>query len=370
MRVVVDDHALAAILDDRTVDISPDRPLMLDHFLEDAIEIDVDAVADGESVLVGPVMEHIEEAGVHSGDSSCVTPPFSIGSEFVGRLRDQTRRLARGLDVRGLINVQFAVKGERIYVLEVNPRASRTVPFVSKATGVSLARLAAEIMVGKRLDDLLPASPLVPAGEGVPAASGGTDLEPRAVCVKKPVYPFDRFPGEDSVLGPEMKSTGEVMGIDRDLGRSFAKALIADGGRLPEEGGVFLSVRDRDKRAIVFIARQLVDLGFRLLATDGTARLLRMNGMLVERVYKVREEGGPNAVDLIRSGAITLVINTPLGRPSRYDERAIRLAAVDRGVLTITTVPGAAAAVSAIEAARAGELDVVPLQEHLVAAPI
>ncbi|MGD8394448.1 MAG: carbamoyl-phosphate synthase large subunit, partial [Candidatus Eiseniibacteriota bacterium] len=381
MRIVVDDAELAALLDDRSIEISPDRPLMLDQYLEDAVEIDVDAVADGTHVMVGPVMEHIEEAGVHSGDSSCVTPPFSLGGEMLGALRAHTRSLARALEVKGLLNVQFAVKGERIYVLEVNPRASRTVPFVSKATGVPLARLAAEVMVGRTLAEIVARRPAPATTDGAatppddaptlpPDLEPDADLEPRAICVKKPVYPFDRFPGEDTVLGPEMKSTGEVMGIDRDLGRAFAKALIADGGELPRSGGVFLSVRDRDKRAVVFIARRLADLGFELHATDGTARLLAMNGMRVTRVHKVREEGGPDAVDLIRGGVIRLVINTPLGRPSRYDERAIRLAAVERGVLTLTTIPGAAAAVQAIEAARADDFEVMPLQDLPIAAPV
>jgi carbamoyl-phosphate synthase large subunit len=273
---------------------------------------------------------------------------------MVARLREDTRRLALALGVRGLMNVQFAIKNDRIYVLEVNPRASRTVPFISKATGVPFARLAARAQLGEQL-----------------AALGfDPNPEPRGVCVKKPVYPFDRFPGEDTLLGPEMKSTGEVMGIDSDLGRAFAKALLADGGGLPRSGGAFLSVRDRDKRAIVFIAKRLADLGFELLATEGTGRLLRMNGLAVERVYKVREDGSPNAADLIRAGTVSLVINTPLGRPSRYDERAIRLAAVERGILTLTTVPGAAAAVSAIEAVIAGELGVSPLQEHLAPVPV
>ncbi len=348
MRVVVDAQALEALLADPTVVMGPERPLMLDAFLEDAIEVDMDAVADGERVVVGPVLEHIEEAGVHSGDSSCVTPPFSIGDHMAARLRQATRQLALELGVRGLMNVQFAIKGDRLYVLELNPRASRTVPFVSKATGVPLARWAARVMVGESLPESL-----------------APELEPVAVCIKKPVYPFHRFPGEDTLLGPEMKSTGEVMGIGNDLGHAFAKALMADGGRPPERGGAFISVRDRDKRAVVFIAKRLHDLGFELLATEGTGRLLEMNGLPVRRVYKVHEAPDQTAVQAIQAGDVQLVINTPLGRPSRYDERAIRRAALDRGVLCLTTIPGAALAVEAIEALGAGPLEVTALQDTL-----
>jgi carbamoyl-phosphate synthase large subunit len=328
---------------------------MLDAFIEDAIEVDVDAVADGSTVVVGAVMEHIEEAGVHSGDSSCVTPPYSLGEEMVAALREHTRQLALALGVVGLLNVQYAVKGDTILVLEVNPRASRTVPFVAKASGVPLAQIAARVMVGESLDQM-----------GVPGY-----LEPRGVCVKKPVLPFDRFPGEDSVLGPEMRSTGEVMGIDRDLGRAFAKALLADGwsGEPAAGGSVFLSVRDRDKRPAIWIAKRLVELGYELRATTGTARLLSVNGIAAGRVYKVHE-GSPNCVDLIRNGEIQLVINTPLGRPSLYDEKAIRLAALERGVPCVTTIPGAQAAVSAIEALRAGDLGVTALQDGLTAVPL
>ena len=356
MRVVVDENELQAYLATNKAPITADRPLMLDVFIEDAIEVDVDAVADGESVLVGAVMEHIEEAGIHSGDSSCVTPPYSLGDEIVEALRDHTRRLARSLQVVGLINVQYAIKGEQILVLEVNPRASRTVPFVAKATGAPVVELAARVMLGERLEDLRQEHGLE------------VDLEPLSVCVKKPVMPFDRFPGEDVILGPEMRSTGEVMGIDRDLGRAFAKALIADpaGGALPREGAVFLSVRDRDKRSLIWIAKRLRELGFEIKATDGTARLLSLNGIPAERVYKVHE-GSPNCVDLIRSGVIRLVINTPLGRPSRYDEKAIRLAALERGVPCVTTISGAQAALSAIEAlgpGGTGDLQVTALQDR------
>ncbi len=350
MRVIVAPEELAHLLASESVVVTAERPLMLDAFIEDAIEVDVDAVADDETVVVGAILEHIEEAGVHSGDSSCVTPPWSLGEETVAALRDHTRRLAVALNVVGLLNVQYAIKGDTILVLEVNPRASRTVPFVAKATGVPLARLAARVMVGEKL-----------AAMGVPL-----DLEPEGVCVKKPVMPFDRFPGEDLLLGPEMRSTGEVMGIDSDLGRAFAKALLADpgGGELPASGAVFLSVRDRDKRPAIWVAKRLIQLGYEVAATVGTARLLELSGVRARRVFKVHE-GSPNAVDLIRSGEIRLVINTPLGRPSRYDEKAIRLAALERGVPCLTTMSGAQAAVSAIEALRAGDLDVSALQDRL-----
>ena len=287
--------------------VSADEPVLIDKFLAGALEVDVDALADGDSVLVGAVMEHIEEAGIHSGDSTCVIPPFTLGEETVTAVREITATLARALRVRGLLNVQFAVRSDRIFVLEANPRASRTVPFVSKAVGLPLARLAARIMAGERLSDVAPA----------------TSPEVSLVSVKKPVLPFNRFPGEDAVLGPEMKSTGEVMGRDLDFGRALAKAHLGSGDPLPDGGSVFLSLRDDDKRAITFMAKKLVELGYGLVATRGTARFLRRNGVPCGEVFKVHE-GRPNAVDLIEAGEIQMVINTPLGRASEYDERAIR----------------------------------------------
>jgi len=328
--------------------VSADEPVLIDKFLAGALEVDVDALADGDSVLVGAVMEHIEEAGIHSGDSTCVIPPFTLGEETVTAVREITATLARALRVRGLLNVQFAVRSDRIFVLEANPRASRTVPFVSKAVGLPLARLAARIMAGERLSDVAPA----------------TSPEVSLVSVKKPVLPFNRFPGEDAVLGPEMKSTGEVMGRDLDFGRALAKAHLGSGDPLPDGGSVFLSLRDDDKRAITFMAKKLVELGYGLVATRGTARFLRRNGVPCGEVFKVHE-GRPNAVDLIEAGEIQMVINTPLGRASEYDERAIRERAVALGVPVITTVAGALAAVSGIEALRRGPLDVTALQEAL-----
>ena len=345
MRVIYDEAELAEWLE-REALISEQEPVLIDKFLEGALEVDVDAVADGETVLVGAVMEHIEEAGIHSGDSTCVIPPFTLGEETIVEVREITGRLARALGVRGLLNVQFAVRNQQVFVLEANPRASRTVPFVSKAVGLPLARLAARVMAGERLADFAPQEP----------------PESSLVSVKKPVLPFARFPGEDALLGPEMKSTGEVMGRDQDFGRALAKAHLGSGDPWPSKGTVFLSLRDDDKRAITFMAKKLVELGYELLATRGTARFLRRNGVPCRDVFKVRE-GRPHVVDLIEAGQIQLVINTPLGRTSGFDEKAIRESAVAYGVPTITTVAGALAAVSGLEALARGPLDVSALQE-------
>jgi carbamoyl-phosphate synthase large subunit len=344
MRILYDRPSLEALLVEMPA--STEEPLLLDQFLEGAIEVDVDALADGTDVLVAAVMEHIEEAGIHSGDSSCVLPAFSLGEEMVGRIREATASLARRLNVRGLLNVQFAVRGQTLYVLEANPRASRTVPFVSKAIGVPLARWAALVIAGKSLREL----------------NALTVPEPTLVSIKKPVLPFNRFPGEDSLLGPEMKSTGEVMGRDVDFGRAFLKAHAGAGEALPSGGTAFLSLRDEDKRGALFLARRLADLGFRLLATRGTARFLAMHGIECERIHKVNE-GHPNVVDRIAGGEVHLVINTPLGRASQFDEKSIRTAAVTHGVTCVTTLQGAQAAVAAIESQRQGRLEVRSLQE-------
>jgi carbamoyl-phosphate synthase large subunit len=345
MRVVYDPAQLAALL----VEMPPseEEPVLLDEFLEGAIEVDVDALSDGKEVLVAAVLEHIEEAGIHSGDSSCVIPPYSLGEEMVERIHEATRALAHSLEVRGLLNVQFAVRGQTLYVLEANPRASRTVPFVSKAVGIPLAQWAALVLSGKTLQEL-----------------NATEIpEPRLVSVKKPVLPFNRFPGEDSLLGPEMKSTGEVMGRDVDFGYAFAKAHAGAGESLPTSGTVFLSLRDEDKRPALFLARKLADFGFHLLATRGTWRFLTMNGIECERVFKVNE-GSPSVVDRIAQGGVNLVINTPLGRESLFDEKAIRAAAVAHGVPCVTTIQGATAAVAAIESVIRRALDVRHLQEE------
>ena len=345
MRVVYDPAQLAALLEEMPP--SAEEPVLLDEFLEGAIEVDVDALSDGKETLIAAVLEHIEEAGIHSGDSSCVIPPYSLGEEMVERIHEATRALAASLGVRGLLNVQFAVRGQTLYVLEANPRASRTVPFVSKAVGIPLAQWAALVLAGRTLAEL-----------------GATEIpEPKLVSVKKPVLPFNRFPGEDSLLGPEMKSTGEVMGRDVDFGYAFAKAHAGAGESLPTAGTVFLSLRDEDKRPALFLARKLADFGFHLIATRGTWRFLTMNGIECERVYKVNE-GSPNVVERIAQGGVHLVINTPLGRESLYDEKAIRAAAVAHGVPCVTTIQGATAAVAAIESQIRRALDVRHLQEE------
>jgi carbamoyl-phosphate synthase large subunit len=349
MRIVYNRTELELLLSEG-VTVTEDNPLLIDAFLEDAVEIDVDAVTDGETVLTGAVLEHVEEAGVHSGDSSCLTPPYSIGAETEAELREMTAELARALGVVGLLNVQYAVKGDDIFVIEANPRASRTVPFVSKATGMPLVDLAVQSILGPALPERKPDD------AGLPGADGFL------ISVKKPVLPFERFPGADSLLGPEMKSTGEVMGTGSHFGEAYAKAQEGAGEPLPTEGTVFLSVPDADKRAIVFLAKQLVGMGFQILATRGTWRFLRLNGVPADRVFKMGE-GKPTVVDAITSGNIHLVLNTPLGRKSKTDERAIRLAAVARRVPCVTTIPGMLAAVSGIEALRGEAFEVRALQD-------
>jgi carbamoyl-phosphate synthase large subunit len=329
------------------VRVSPEHPVLIDDFLEDAIEVDVDAVADGDEVVVGGIMEHIERAGVHSGDSACSLPPKSIPPEVQDEIRRQTAALARELGVVGLMNVQFAVKESVVYILEVNPRASRTVPFVSKATGRPLAKIAARVMVGRKLRDL-----------GVTE-----EIVPRHVSVKEAVFPFLKFPGVDTLLGPEMKSTGEVMGIDASFGMSFAKAQIGAGTVLPLSGKVFVSVLDADKPHTVDIARRLVACGLVLVATDGTAAYLQRCGLTVERVNKVRE-GGPHIVDALRRGEIAMVINTPEGAAASLDSFSIRRTALERQVPYFTTIAGAAAAAEGVEMLRRGALGVRCLQEY------
>jgi carbamoyl-phosphate synthase large subunit len=335
---------------------SPDHPVLIDRFLEGAIEVDVDAVCDADGdVFIGGVMEHIEEAGVHSGDSSCQIPPATLSDDELDLIEDITVRLGRRLGVHGLLNLQLAVKDERVWVLEANPRASRTVPFVSKVIGVSLARVATLVLAGSRLADL--------AAAGILPADPHHYRHLPYTAVKAAVLPFGRFPGADTVLGPEMKSTGEVMGIDADPGRALAKALVASGSGLPTKGAVFVSVANRDKRAIVFPARRLADLGFRLLATGGTAGVLQRAGIPVERVAKVSE--GPNHVaDLIRGGKVDLVVNTPFGRGPRTDGYFIRTASAAAGVPCITTLPGVFAAVRGIEALRGRPSEPRSIQEY------
>jgi carbamoyl-phosphate synthase large subunit len=354
MEIVYDDDELERFV--RTAaEASPDYPVLIDRFLEGAIEVDVDAVCDGADVFIGAVMEHIEEAGVHSGDSSCQIPPATLSDDELDRIEEITRRLARRLGVVGLLNLQLAVKDERIWVLEANPRASRTVPFVSKVIGLSLARVATLVLTGRSLEDL--------SVEGVLPADPKHYRHVPYTSVKAAVLPFGRFPGVDTVLGPEMKSTGEVMGIDEDPGMALAKAMVAAGHALPIEGSVFVSVANRDKRAIVFPARRLADMGFRLLATGGTAGLLRRTGLEVEQVAKV-SESADNVAGMIRAGAIDLVINTPFGREPRSDGAAIRTAAAASGVPCMTTLPAVFAAVRGIEALRGGATEPRSLQEH------
>ena len=341
----------------QAVEYSQDRPVLIDKFLEDAIEVDVDALSDGEDVVIGGIMQHIEEAGIHSGDSSCVLPAVDIPEPLLNRMREYTFKLARALKVIGLMNVQFAIprgnghQEATVYVLEVNPRASRTVPYVSKATGVPMAKIAARLMTGRKLREFLP--------EYIEQAK---DLDTgRNYFVKSPVFPWSKFPGVDTVLGPEMRSTGEVMGVADNFGEAFAKAQLAAGQKLPIKGTVFVSVTDHDKPGVVAVARRFVDMGFKLVATHGTADKLEEAGLAVDRVYKVKE-GRPNAVDLIKADRIQLIINTPHGPDPYFDEKAIRRAAVSSRIPTITTLSAARAAAEGISALQRGEVRVQALQ--------
>ncbi|MER3415963.1 MAG: carbamoyl phosphate synthase large subunit [Gemmataceae bacterium] len=350
MEIVYDDASLERYVR-QAVEASPDKPILIDRFLESATEVDVDCLSDGRRTLIGGVMQHIEEAGIHSGDSACVIPPYSLPASIVEEIKAQTRALARELHVRGLMNVQFAVTRDgTVYVLEVNPRASRTVPFVSKATGVPLARYAALIMVGKTLDDL-----------GL-----HDDPMPRHFSVKESVFPFNKFPGVDIILGPEMRSTGEVMGIDDDFAVAFAKSQLAAHTPLPLQGTIFISVADRDKPEVIPIARQLAELGYRIISTRGTARVLRQAGVAVEEIPKINE-GRPNLLDYMKNGQVSLVINTPSGKGARTDEGKIRIAAVARGVTCVTTLAAAHAAVAACQALRQRPLTVSALQDRFEA---
>jgi carbamoyl-phosphate synthase large subunit len=360
MEIVYDDSTLADYIA-RATEVSPEHPVLVDRFLDDAIEIDVDALFDGQELFLGGVMEHIEEAGVHSGDSSCALPPITLGRTDLEAVRASTEAIARGVGVLGLLNVQYALKDDVLYVLEANPRASRTVPFVSKATAIPLAKAAARIMLGATVADLRAEGMLPPVGDG-------TDLPADApVAVKEAVLPFHRFRtpeghGVDSLLGPEMKSTGEVMGIDYSFGKAFAKSQTASYGSLPTSGRVFVSVANRDKRAMVFPVKRLADLGFEVLATSGTAEVLRRNGIPCTVVRK-HFEGEHNIVEMIRAGEVDMVINTPYGNHGpRVDGYEIRTAAVARDIPCITTIQGAAAAVHGVEALISGDVGVRSLQ--------
>ena len=335
------------------VTFSQERPVLIDRFLEDATEVDVDALSDGDDVLISGIMEHIEEAGIHSGDSSCVLPATSLSAEVLATIEGYTTKLARALNVIGLMNVQYAIKGEQVYVLEVNPRASRTVPYVSKATGVPLPKIAVGLMLGHKLKDL-------------GALTGGRTsgvLPVKQFFVKSPVFPFAKFQGVDPVLGPEMRSTGEVMGVGENFGEAFAKAQLGAGTPLPASGAVFFSVNERDKPVAVEVARKFAELDFELFATRGTAAALRAAGLKVKTVFKVNE-GRPNAVDLLKAGSIQLVIyTTTAGSHSFADEKAIRRGAISTRVPCITTMSGAKAAAEAVASRRRDPIRVWSLQE-------
>ncbi len=346
MEIVYDDEQLKRFAQ-AAFDVSPGFPVLIDKFLEDAIEVDVDVVGDGGTFVVGGILEHIEEAGVHSGDSAMVLPPHTLSDELLEEIRAASLTLGRALRVVGLMNIQFAIKDDAVYVLEVNPRASRTVPFVSKAIGVPLAKLATRAMLGVSLQD----------------QRFTAEVTPPYLAVKESVFPFSRFAGVDILLGPEMKSTGEVMGLDEDFGLAFVKSQVAAGQRLPRQGQVFISVKNRDKRAVVLLARELAELGFDLVATQGTAKALQRHGVPTRPVNKIHE-GRPNVLDLLTDGQIHLVINTPSGRLPRADEIQIRSAATLLGIPCITTVAGAQASVNGIAAMLKRRLGVKSLQRH------
>jgi len=331
------------------VKVSGKNPVLIDSYLRDAIEMDVDALCDGTKVYVAGIMEHIEEAGIHSGDSACSLPPYSLADDVIAEIRRQTEAMAHALGVVGLMNVQYAVKGDDIYVLEVNPRASRTVPFVAKATGIPIAKIAARIMAGEKLADFGIDQP------GPPKLN--------QIAVKEAVFPFARFPGVDVVLGPEMKSTGEVMGLDRDFGRAFAKSQLAAGVDLPVAGTVFVSVRDHDKQAVLDVARDLLEMGFRLIATRGTAQFLSEQGLTVDCVNKVLE-GSPHIVDAIIDGDVQMVVNTTEGAKSIEDSFSLRRTALTSGIPYYTTIAGARATARAIQAMKNGSLEVASLQSY------
>ena len=336
MAIIYDEESLLEYIN-TAVDLSPEHPILVDDFLEDAVEIDVDAIYDGDRVYIGAIMEHVEEAGVHSGDSACIIPPLSIGREMEDRIISTTESLARELEVRGLLNIQYAIQKSQLYVLEVNPRASRTVPFVSKTTGVPLAKIAVKVMLGRKLSEF--------------GLSGMKELP--FVSVKEAVLPFNKFPGVDTLLTPEMRSTGEVMGISRDFGESFYKAELAAGDRLPLGGTIFLSINRRSKDELLEYIRKLYETGYKLVATEGTAEYYTSHGIPCDRVFKV-SEGRPNVIDLIKNKEISLIINTPAGKISKDDAFSIRQAAVRYHIPIMTT----------IQAAKASFRGILHLKEH------
>lgn len=347
MEICYNDESLRRYMQ-TAADVSPDKPVLIDRFLEDAFEFDVDAVADGDEVVIGAIMEHIEEAGIHSGDSAAVIPPYMITDKCLKEIKDYTRMLAKGLRVVGLMNIQFAMKDDIVYILEVNPRASRTVPFVSKSIGLPLAKIAAKIMLGKKLKDM-----------NLEAANNHFDH----IAIKEAVFPFNRFARVKVFLGPEMRSTGEVMGIDSNFGAAYAKSQAAAGNPLPISGTVFFSVNDNDKNEhTIEIVRDFKNLGFKIIATEGTSKFLTSNKIENEKVFKV-SEGRPNIVDHIKNGKIQFIVNTPFGEEARYDEYAIGWAAIEHRVSFATTLSAASAAVKAIKFLQTGELSVKAIQK-------
>ncbi len=346
MKIVYDEASLDEFIEEAK-DTSQDHPILIDKFLEDAVEVDVDAVSDGELTVIGGIMEHIEEAGVHSGDSACVLPPYTLSDDIIDTIRKYTYALAKELKVKGLLNIQFAIRNDIVYVLEVNPRASRTVPFVSKATGISLAKIAAKIMVGRKLSEL----------------AFTEEKRVNFFSVKESVLPFSRFSGVDIILGPEMKSTGEVMGISSSFGVAFYKSQIAAGSILPKKGKIFISVKNKDKRDIISIAKKLHHMGFEIIATKGTSEVLRSNNIKVKKVGKIGE-GSTEIPELIKRGNIKLIVNTPSGPRGRSDMRPIRSLAIMHGVPCITTIQGAQATVNGMESILEGDLSVKSIQEY------
>ena len=330
------------------VQVEPDHPILIDKFLENAIEVDVDAIADAEgNVTIGGVMEHIEQAGIHSGDSACSLPSVSLSDEALAQIRTWTIDLAKALKVIGLMNIQFAVQGSQVFIIEANPRASRTVPFVSKAIGQPLAKLASRVMSGKTLAEL----------------NFTTEIIPTHISVKEAVLPFEKFPGTDTILGPEMRSTGEVMGIDSSFGAAYAKAELGAGQKLPKSGAVFISTNDRDKQLVIPVAKAFIDLGFKVIATSGTRAVLKENGLEVELVYKLHE-GRPHILDAIKNSQIQLIINTPSGEEAQSDGRSIRRAALTYKIPIVTTIAGAKATAAAIESMQTKPLTVRALQDY------
>jgi carbamoyl-phosphate synthase large subunit len=344
MEIIHDDEQLIRYIQE-AVKVSGNNPVLLDRFLNDAIEVDVDAICDGENVFVSGVMEHIEEAGIHSGDSACCIPPYSLSEEIINEVKKQTKKLATSIGVVGLINIQFAIQGKNIYVLEVNPRASRTVPFVSKASNISVAKIATKVMSGLLLKDL-----------NVP------NKKLKTFSVKEAVFPFNKFPEVDTILGPEMKSTGESMGIDTDFGMAYAKSQISAGNTLPKEGTVFISVNDKDKPHIKNFVKKLLDLGFSLLATNSTAEILNSENITCKKINKATQ-GSPHVVEYLDDKKISIVINTTSGKKSIEDSKSLRRSALNNGIPYFTTLAGAIACTEAIISMKNKKMGVMPIQD-------